>query len=257
VEANMSGINYSRILLLLWVASLLCTLSVNAVSLNGLVTNEASDRIKAMTSYLASKKAFSVDTNSNIELVLKSGQKIQFHHAVTMTLKRPDKFMAERSGELVKQTFYYDGKSLTLQNPGEKFYATLDAPDSIEKMLDFARDKLGIIAPAGDLVYANAFELLMDDVYSGFVVGKSVIDGKICDHLAFRNHNDVDWQIWINEGELPVPMRMVITTRGVIHAPQFTVNMIRWDFSPDVKDSDFSFTPGNEDQSIEFLKPGQ
>jgi Predicted periplasmic protein (DUF2092) len=59
-----------------------------------------------------------------------------------------------------------------------------------------ARDKLDIVALAGDLIYANAFDILMQDVTSGFVVGKGTVDGVRCDHLAFRSAH-VDWQIWI------------------------------------------------------------
>ena len=76
-------------------------------------------------------------------------------------------------------------------------------------MLDFARTTLDIVAPAGDLLYANAYEILMDNVTSGFVVGKSVIEGVRCDHLAFRGAN-VDWQIWIREGSKPLPCKLVI-----------------------------------------------
>jgi hypothetical protein len=30
---------------------------------------------------------------------------------------------------LVEQSFYYDGKAVTLYNPGEKYYATVAAPE--------------------------------------------------------------------------------------------------------------------------------
>ncbi|HYO28597.1 MAG TPA: DUF2092 domain-containing protein, partial [Azonexus sp.] len=58
--------------------------------------------------------------------------------------------------------------------PGEKYFATVPAPATLEQMLDFARTTLDIVAPAGDLLYANAFEILMDNVTSGFVVGNLV-----------------------------------------------------------------------------------
>jgi hypothetical protein len=95
--------------------------------------------------------------------------------------------------------FVYDGKSLTLSNPQENVYAQVTAPGTLEEMLDFARIKLDIVAPAGDLIYKNAYDILMDGVTEGIVVGKAVIEGVLCDHLAFRAP-DVDWQIWIQQG---------------------------------------------------------
>ena len=90
-------------------------------------------------------------------------------------------------------------------------------------MLDFARTKLDIVAPAGDLIYRNAYDILMTEVTDGFVVGKAVIEGVRCDHLAFRAPH-VDLQIWIQEGSEPLPRKLVITTRDLANAPQFAVD---------------------------------
>lgn len=133
---------------------------------------QAEKLLQAATTYLANQKQFSVETRSTIEAVLTSGQKLQFDHAATHSVRRPDKLRAERHDDLVDQIFYYDGKSLTLHNPADKYYATLPAPSTLEEMLDFARESLDIVAPAGDLLYTDAFEILMKDVISGFVVGR-------------------------------------------------------------------------------------
>jgi hypothetical protein len=128
--------------------------------------------LKASTDYLASQKQYRVDARTTIEVVLKTGQKLQFDAAASLALERPNKLRGERRGTLVDQIFYYDGKSLALYNPGQRYYATVAAPDTLEAMLDFARTKLDIEAPAGDLLYVNAFDIVMDGVTSAFVVGK-------------------------------------------------------------------------------------
>src|SRR5262245_2615513 len=150
---------------------------------------QAQKLLKASTDFLASQKQFRVETRSTLEVVLKSGQKIQFEHTANQSIQRPNKLRVERTGDLVKQVFYYDGETLTLNNPGDKVYATVSAPRTLEEMLDFARISLDIVAPAGDLVYRNAYDILMANVSSGFVVGKSVIEGVRCDQLAFRSPN--------------------------------------------------------------------
>lgn len=213
---------------------------------------QATRLLRASTEFLAAQKRFTVDTRSTIEVVLDSGQKLQFDNAVTMAAQRPNKLWAARTGDLVDQVFYFDGKTLTLHNPSEKFFATAAAPGTIEEMLDFARTRLDIVAPAGDLVYRNAYEILMDGVTSGFVVGKGVVEGVRCDHLAFRAPH-VDWQIWIQEGSQPLPKKLVITTRDIVNAPQFAVVMTRWNLAPKLDESKFRFTPPPGARKVDFV----
>lgn len=211
--------------------------------------------LKAATDFLAGQKQFSVETRNTLEVVLTSGQKIEFNHTARQSVQRPNKLRAERTGDLVNQVFYFDGKSLTLHNPQEKVYATVAAPGTLEEMLDFARTSLDIVAPAGDLVYKNAYEILMTDVTQGFVVGKAVIEGARCDHLAFRAPH-VDLQVWIQDGKEPLIRRLVITTRDVVNAPQFSVVATKWNLKPQLTDKTFGFSPPAGTTKVDFLPMG-
>ena len=219
------------------------------------VSPKAAELLKASTDFLACQQQFSLDTESSIEVVLASGQKIQFDHTARVSVERPNKLRAERTGDLVDQVFYYDGESLTLFNPSGNNYATLPAPGTLEEMLDFAREKLDIVAPASDLLYKNAYDILMQDVSSGFVVGKGVVDGVRCDHLAFRAPH-VDWQIWIEDGGRPLVRKLVITTRDKLNAPQFTVVAKNWNLEPTFSAETFSYTPLKCPQKFELLPKG-
>jgi hypothetical protein len=125
-------------------------------------------------------------------------------------------------------------------------------PNTLEGMLDFARTKLDVVAPAGDLIYKNAYEILMADVTDGMVVGKAVIEGVRCDHLAFRAPH-VDWQIWIQEGAQPLPRRLVISTRDVTNVPQFAVTITQWNLKPSFGANTFAFTPPAGVKRIDFM----
>ena len=217
---------------------------------------QADKLLKASTAFLASQKRFSVETRNTIEVVLASGQKLQFGTASTGWVQRPNRLRAERKGDLVDQLFLYDGKSLTLYNPGQKYYATVAAPGTLEQMLDFARNSLDIIAPGSDLLYANAYQILMDNVTSGFVVGKGVVEGARCDHLAFRGAG-VDWQIWIQEGAQPLPRKWVITSTDIAGSPQFEVVMTKWNLAPQFAENTFTFTPGKGARKVDFLPLGK
>jgi hypothetical protein len=208
--------------------------------------------LKTSTDFLAAQPRFVVDTRIALEVVLFSGQKIEFNHTGRQSVQRPDRLRAERSGDLAEQLFVYDGATLTLFNPAENVYATTPVPATLEAMLDYARTTLDLVAPAGDLVYKNAYEILTDGLISGFIVGKGVIDGVRCDHLAFRGPV-TDWQIWIQEGAQPLPRKLQITTRDVFNAPQFSVTMTRWDLQPRFDDQTFRFTPPAGAKRIDFV----
>jgi hypothetical protein len=217
------------------------------------VEPKASQLLRKMSDYLAGLEQFSVQTENALDVILRSGEKIQFDSPAECAVQRPNKLRADRKGDIANQEFYYDGKTLTLYNPDQKYYATVEAPPTIDETLDFARESLDVYAPGGDLLYKNAYEILTEDVVSGFYVGLSVVDGVKCNHLAFRG-NEVDWQIWIEDGDKPLPKKFVITTKWMTGAPQFTVVVKSWNLSPKLTEDMFTFVPPKDAQKIDFIR---
>jgi hypothetical protein len=74
---------------------------------------DALSLLRKSTVYLAATKQFSVVTATTIEVVIADGQKLQFDQRVAVTVQRPNKMRAERVGELIAETFYYDGTTLS------------------------------------------------------------------------------------------------------------------------------------------------
>ena len=74
------------------------------------------------------------------------------------------------------------------------------------------------------------------------MIGKGVIDGVECDHLAFRNL-ETDWQIWIESGAKPIPRKYVITSKGIGEAPQYTLRIKDW--KTEVAADAFAFKAGS------------
>jgi hypothetical protein len=209
--------------------------------------------LKRMSEYLAGRQQFTLKAESTLEAVLTSGQKLQYDSPATLMVSRPNKLRAHRKGDLANQEFFYDGKTLTLYNPRENLYATTAAPATLDETLDFAREKLDIIAPAAELLYKNAAEKMLKEASSGFVVGQSIVGGVKTTHLAFRGA-EIDWQIWIEDGDKPLARKFMITTKQVSGAPQFTVLIRNWDLAPKLSNQEFSFTPPKGAKKIEFLK---
>jgi hypothetical protein len=216
---------------------------------------EAARILQRMTDYMGSLQKFSVDTDNMLEDVLVTGQKIQYDFTAEVHIQRPNKIRAERHGDLFQQDLIYDGKTLTIHNLQDGYFARIPAPDNIDATLHFARDTLDIVPPTGDMVYSNAYELLTAGVYHGVVVGKSMVGGVRCDHLAFRTPH-VDWQIWIADGDKPLPYKYVLTTMDDCAHPQYLVLMSNWDVSPRFDHKTFRFTSPRGAKEVEFLLLG-
>jgi hypothetical protein len=208
--------------------------------------------LKKMTDFAGGLKSFSVNTQMTLEEQLESGQRVDMDIAVKVTLTRPNKLHAMRVGEGQSQEFFYNGKTLTLVDPVNGVYASQAAPGTIEEVLDYTREDLGLIIPMSDLVYRNAFSILMQDVTSAAVIGEASIGGVNCTHLAF-GRPDVDFQVWVAIGEQPFPCKFVVTdtsSPALISTVTVTGN---WVFNPEVNDEVFNFVAPKSFSSITFI----
>ena len=236
----------------LGMVALLAAVSTDALAQTPAVDPAAVQMLKRMTDFLDGLQQFSVNTHSMIEELHVSGHRVDRDLAASVTVKRPNRLLAARTGGLMDQRFFYDGRTLTLYNSTEKVYATKEAPATIEKMIDFARETIGILLPSADLLYRNAFPLLMQDVTLAVVVGKTVVGGVKYDHLLFSRPG-VDFQVWVAEGKQPWPARYIVTETGTPALLSITTVLRDWNQAPAVDDARFNFVPPKGAQAISFM----
>ena len=224
-----------------WAVALAVAAAVGTAKMSSVPPDEANAKklVKAMSDYLASQKAISFDFDTNLEIVTKQNQKVGLASSGTLTLNRPDKIRATRRGGFANVEFLSDGKTMTLFGKDAKLYAQVDAPSTIDQLVDTLRDKYHRPVPAADLLMSNVYDQLMPQVVDTKDLGSGVVGGVECDHLAFRT-KEVDWQIWIAQGGRPYPCRYVITSTQVAGAPQYTINVRTWKTGAEVAADQFS-----------------
>jgi hypothetical protein len=203
---------------------------------------QAKSLFKAMSDYLAAQKTLSLDFNSMLEVVTKEGQKIGLASSGTISLSRPDKIRATRHGGFADVELVFDGKTVSLLGKNANVYGQVNAPGSIDDLVDTLRDKYHRPLPGADLIMSNVNDQLMPQVTEVKDLGSGVINGVECNHLAFRTA-DVDWQIWIAQGDSPYPCLYVITSHKVAGDPQYSLEVRNWKTGSDVAADDFSFKP--------------
>lgn len=202
--------------------------------------NDAKALLKGMSEYLAAQKTISLSFDSVYEVVTKDKQKLQLASSGTVELSRPDKIHATRSAGFADIELVFDGKTVSMIDKTENAYVKAEVPGSVDNLIDQLREKFHRPLPAADLLGSNVYDVLMADVTEVKDLGSGVIGGTECDHLAFRT-KELDWQIWIAQGETPYPCRYVITTTQVDQAPQFTFQVREWKGGGSVDEGHFSF----------------
>ena len=204
--------------------------------------DDADKILKAMSDYLAGQKNLSFAFDTDIEVITPDIQKIQFASSGRLELSRPDKIRVSRTGGYAEVLLVDDGKTATILGKNLKAFAQIDSPGTLDQLVDRLRDELGAPLPGADLLSSNPYEALAGDVVRGVHVGRGVIDGVECEHLAFRNQ-DTDWQLWVEVGDRPIPHKYVITSKTVAAAPQYTLRIHDWKTDATPAADAFAFTP--------------
>ncbi len=212
---------------------------------------DATKVLKAMTDYVASQKVISATYDTDIEVITHDLQKIQFASSGQMLLSRPDKIRASRIGGYADVELVFDGKNLSVLGKNLNAYAQTETAGSIDQLVAGLRNEFGMAIPGADLLLSGAYDELMKDVLDAKHIGRGVIDGVECDHLAFRN-NDVDWQLWVEVGNRPIPRKYVITNKAVTGMPQYTLRIKDWKTDMQVAADAFAFKPPAGAQKVDF-----
>jgi len=211
---------------------------------------DAKRLLKAMSDYLAAQQAISFDYDATLEVITKDKQKLALASSGSAVLNRSDKIRATRFSGFADVEMSFDGKTLTLLGKNLNIYAQQDVPGTIDHLIDELR-KHNRPLPAADLLLSDPYEALMLDVVDVKDLGSGVIGGVECDYLAFRA-KEVDWQIWIAQGERPYPCRYAITSKFMDGEPQYSIQIKDWKTGEEVAATDFGFKNATDAKKVDL-----
>jgi hypothetical protein len=203
---------------------------------------DAKTILKTMTDYVSRQEHLTLKYDTDIEVVTPAVEKIQFSASGDVTLSRPNKFRISRSGGYADVELVSDGSTVTIHDRGGNRFAQVPGSGSFDEVVDRLRSDASLELPGADLLLSKPYEELMAGVLEAKHIGRGVIEGVECEHLAFRNL-ETDWQIWVEVGERPVPRKYVITSKAVGAAPQYTLRLRDWKTGVTPEPDAFAFNP--------------
>jgi hypothetical protein len=208
--------------------------------------------LRSMSETLQAAQRMSFHVELNFDEVLDDGQKVQYAGAADVKLRKPNGLSVDYRDDLSAKQLWYDGKSLTLYDPGAGVYATAAAPPDVEQAVDqFERD-YGVFLPLSEIVIGDPYQKALDRAVSGKYLGIHDVDGTPCHHVAFVGEN-LDFQLWVDQGKKAVPRKVVVTYKLEPGSPQYMANLMDWNLDAKLSDSDFEKRVPADAVATEFL----
>jgi len=218
------------------------------------VDPRAVEALKRMSTYLLTVPAFRLTATTTQDVVTNENQKVQLDAVANYQVKRPGIMIDLQSDQKARQ-YFYDGKQFTVYAPLLKYYATVPAPPTNREFLKALYEKTGVQLPLEDL-FRWADDDHQDDIANltaAFNVGTATFDGVVTDHWAFRSA-DYDWEIWIQQGDQPLPRKFVLIDRSDPTLPAYTARLA-WDLNPTLDPAAFTYVPSPDAIAIQISNP--
>jgi hypothetical protein len=208
----------------------------------------AMDALNKMGSYLRTLNSFQVKADITDDDVIEDGQTIQSSTKVDLIAARPNRMRLEVTGDDEHRFFFFDGKNFTIYGQLVNYYATVPAPPTIAKLTDDLSNKYGIELPLVDLFQWGTNDSTIAKIKSAMDVGPATVDGVTCEQYAFRQEN-IDWQLWIQLGEFPLPRKLIIRTLNDDAKPQHS-EILTWNLAPSFSEDAFTYVPSSDARRI-------
>lgn len=200
----------------------------------------AKEVLKSMSAYTASLDRLVIRGTAFIDGRLDAGLMVSNASEVKVTVDRPGSMHLSNFDGVTEKELFFDNGSLTLFSSDTGYYAQASVPNEIEAAAEYALEEMGIEAPLMDLIYRDvSAQMVGSEDTVMYLTDKARVGGVDCHHIAVRGP-DVDLQLWIEEGDRPVPRKIMITSKWEGGAPRFFANMA-WDANPQVDPEIFKF----------------
>ena len=206
--------------------------------------------LKSMCDYLDGLKDFRAEANTTSDDVLASGERVQLAARRTIFVSRPDKVAAYVTGDFGEKRLVYNGQTVSMYDRKKNVYTVIAVPDTINGAMDTLANDYGIVVPLEELLYQNAYGRLVAHAAAGQYLGLHRFGSIDCHHLAFAT-DALDWEIWIEAGDKPLPRKVTISYKQYPGNPRYTA-VIAWKESASVASGMFEFTPLSGTQRIDI-----
>lgn len=204
--------------------------------------------------FLASQETMSVNWFVSYDTVIDGREKITETRSGSNLLSRGEGFYSFAEQGLNTREYYFDGASFHIVDVEEDAYVLAPFNGDFEALVERAQEEYGVVLPIWSIMSRQAQGELLDGAESAVYLGMTRIAGQKAHHLALSDYES-DWQVWISTDANQPELLMLVGTNPYEQGwPQYRAFFTGWDFSPDVPDGAFSYTPGENSSRMTWPK---
>ena len=214
---------------------------------------EARAILMEMAAFISRVPAFSVTLRSAYDAIQEDGQYIEFGERRHVLLQRPDQLRVETErsdGE--HNLVLFDGDKITGFKADDNIFAQVEKPGTIDETLIYLVRDLQFKLPLARMLHTGFAQQLEKMITAVSYVEENVLFDVVTDHLAVRAEN-IDMQLWVAQGDEPLPRRIVITYMNAPGQPQFRGDFTDWSIEPKVAADSFTFTPPADAEKVPVI----
>jgi len=214
---------------------------------------EARAILMEMAAFISRVPAFSVTLRSAYDAIQEDGQYIEFGERRHVLLQRPDQLRVETErsdGE--HNLVLFDGDKITGFKADDNIFAQVEKPGTIDETLIYLVRDLQFKLPLARMLHTGFAQQLEKMITAVSYVEENVLFDVVTDHLAVRAEN-IDMQLWVAQGDEPLPRRIVITYMNAPGQPQFRGDFTDWSLAPKVAADSFTFTPPADAEQVPVI----
>lgn len=246
-----------------WLHSIVMTLALMLSFGNAPCVGAAEQEMAAknlllkMAKVLAEAPTFSVTVRSGYDAIQADGQRIEFGEKRRILMQRPDRVRVETErSDGDRGLIVFDGKTITAFKADDNIYARVEQSGTVDDAVVYLVRDLQMVMPLARMLLTTFPDDMEARLTAVSYVEENALFDVPTDHLAARSA-DVDMQVWITQGERPLPRRVVLTYKNAPGQPQFWAELSDWNLSPTAAPESFVFNAPEGAEQVPFLAPAR
>jgi hypothetical protein len=221
------------------------------------ISEEAGAALMRMGQTLRGAEQFSFQARTIRVYADANGQPLHIFHTLKVVVHRPNRLLAEISGDDGSSKLVFDGKTAIIYSAAQKKYASIPVPEgTIEAMMKEAMGRLGVDFPLADFLTEAPDKAFLAGVASGRVVDTVTIDGSPYLHVFFTQPPGIELELWLAKDNQSLPRRLIVTYRDLPGQPNFIAEFSDWNLDIHPSDAEFTFQPPPDAEQV-LLKPAE
>jgi hypothetical protein len=189
---------------------------------------------------LKAASTLTFDTAERHERVRRNGEKKAFSLSRQVRLRRPDRLSFRATGDGIDDLHaFYNGRSFTLVGNTQKVYAQVDAPNTVDALLDRLAERFDQPMPMADVLYSDPSQSFQSGEFTGGWVKRTPIDSATCHELHYTGKT-AEFTLWVADDDRALPCKLAIVYTARTGKPTSEITFRNWQLGAAIAESEFA-----------------